>query len=71
MKDFRGVEIQVGDTVVYPGRQGSSMWMSQALVKEVKENTLIVEVEQRKWDGVVVGHRTTTVYRTDRCVVVS
>lgn len=33
--DWRGVEIQVGDRVIYPGRQGSHLWMVEAEVVEV------------------------------------
>jgi hypothetical protein len=32
MKDFLGTEIQVGDTIVYAGRRGSSLWLTEALV---------------------------------------
>lgn len=37
MKDFRGNEIKVGDTVIYPGRSGSTCWMNQAVVLEIQE----------------------------------
>ncbi len=32
MQDFMGREIQVGDTVVWPSRYSSSMWMSSGKV---------------------------------------
>lgn len=32
MKDWRGVEINVGDLVVYPGRRSSRIWMTEAEV---------------------------------------
>ena len=32
MKDFLNNDINVGDTIVYPGRQGSSLWMNKAKV---------------------------------------
>jgi hypothetical protein len=32
MKDFIGNEIQVGDTIVYAGRRGSSLWLTEATV---------------------------------------
>lgn len=35
-KDFRGREIKVGDTIVYPGRQSSSLWMTEGEVTGVK-----------------------------------
>jgi len=34
-KDFLGQVIRVGDTIVYPGRQGSSMWLNKAEVLEI------------------------------------
>lgn len=32
VKDWRGTEIQVGSTVVYPSRQGSRLWMTEGEV---------------------------------------
>jgi hypothetical protein len=37
MIDFLGREIKVGDTIVYPGRRGSSMWLNRAVVKTTQE----------------------------------
>ena len=34
-KDQFGNEIKAGDIITYPGRQGSSLWMNVARVKEV------------------------------------
>lgn len=42
--DIRGVEIEVGDTVAYPGRSGSNMWLTVTTIyafgtgKEYKYN---------------------------------
>lgn len=38
MRDFLGREIQVGDMVVYPGRQSSSLWMNSAKVEGFKQD---------------------------------
>ena len=35
IKDWRGNEIQVGDTVIYPGRMSSSLWLSEATVLDI------------------------------------
>jgi hypothetical protein len=35
MMDWRGTKIEEGVTIVYPGRQSSSMWMIEAIVLEV------------------------------------
>lgn len=35
LKDFRGTPIVAGSVIVYPGRQSSSLWMTEAVVKEV------------------------------------
>lgn len=32
MKDFLGNEIKPGDTIVYAGRRGSSLWLTEATV---------------------------------------
>lgn len=36
--DIRGKEIKVGNTVVYPGRKSSSLWMNIGEVVGVDEN---------------------------------
>jgi len=33
--DYLGKEIKVGSTVVYPVRQGSSMWLNKGVVTQV------------------------------------
>ncbi|MHC4121254.1 MAG: hypothetical protein ACYSWO_27580 [Planctomycetota bacterium] len=64
-KDVRGREINEGDTVFYPVRRGSSMWLKSVVVKRVVETS----------DGVqLIGfnddHRRITLRRPERCVVV-
>jgi hypothetical protein len=36
-KDLDGRTISVGDRIAYPGRQGSSLWMTKAKVLEIYE----------------------------------
>lgn len=43
MHDFLGQPIKAGQTVVYPGRQGSRMWMNQAIVMELLDNGVRVQ----------------------------
>lgn len=43
--DWRGQEISVGDTIVYPGRASSSLWMNEATVLEIN----VVEDERWNW----------------------
>lgn len=62
MKDFLGQDINSGDTVVYPGRQGSNMWMNSATVLDLLDNSIRV---QRTKDGAV-----RVLNRLDRVVVV-
>lgn len=38
--DFFGVEIKPGDTVAYPVRQGSSMWLNRMQVLQVEPGRL-------------------------------
>jgi hypothetical protein len=33
IKDCRGVTINAGDTIVYPGRRGSNLWLSSGVVQ--------------------------------------
>lgn len=35
-KDIRGIEIEVGDIIVYPGRGGSSLWMNKGVVTDIE-----------------------------------
>ena len=62
MRDFLGQFISVGDTIVYPNRQGSNLWMVKALVTEVREDSLRVERD----DGTVKP-----LTRIDRVTVVT
>lgn len=39
MKDFIGREIKQGSYIVYPGRQGSSLWMNLGHVVDVTVRT--------------------------------
>ena len=49
MKDFLGQEINVNNTIVYPGRQGSKLWVNRAVVLEV--NALTNSVKIQRTDG--------------------
>lgn len=62
MKDFLGQDINVGDTIVYPNRQGSNLWMNQAQVTEVRVTGLRVQLP----DGQIKP-----LQRVDRVVVVT
>lgn len=47
--DFAGNEIKAGQTVVYPVRRGSQMWLSEITVNKVEaENILGVNKEGRR-----------------------
>jgi hypothetical protein len=64
-KDVRGREIEIHDTVFYPVRRKSSMWLKSITV------TRIVETR----DGVLVigtneSGRRITLRRPERCVIV-
>lgn len=77
--DFLGKTINVGDTIVYPGRQGSSLWLNKGIVRQVVDTEgnggpyLGLQVERiaqpgRPWekDGTMV-----TITALERVVVVS
>lgn len=36
IKDWRGNEIKIGSKIVWPGRSGSSMWMTEGEVVDIK-----------------------------------
>ena len=55
-KDYLDREINIGDTVAYPTRLGSDMWLSEGIVTDFRydphnEWTLILRV-----DAMVKGH---------------
>lgn len=61
--DYLGQVIETGDLIVYPGRHGSQLWISKAVVLDVNEDaSLTVETES--------GIRKKIV-RTDRVVRVA
>ncbi len=61
MRDFMGREIKAGDTVVYPVRRGSSMWLN-------KLNVTMVEAASLK--GFSPEGRLTTIKNLKNVVVV-
>ena len=64
MKDFLDREIAAGDTIVYPNRQGSNLWMVKAEVLTVNDESNRLSV--RRTDGTVK-----TISRVDRVTVVT
>lgn len=78
MRDLLGREIRVGDTVVYPGRYGSHLWVSIAKVigfgeradtwSDRKKPILKVQIKNSsdEWEQ----RRETFVERIDRVVVI-
>lgn len=62
MKDFLNQEITSGDLIVYPGRQGSALWMNRAIVLGFTPKG---GIRVKLSDGT-----TKTITRIDRVVVV-
>lgn len=57
-RDFFGAELRVGDEIVYPGRQGSSMWLNNAKIVGLKtkksiwdKNAEYLVLECVRWDN--------------------
>ena len=63
MRDFLNQTVDVGDTIVYPGRRGSSLWMNRAKIIDIRANSIRV---QRVNDNAIK-----TIKRVDRVVVVT
>jgi hypothetical protein len=57
MKDVFGVSVDIGDMIVYPGRQGANVWLNKAKVLDVGPSYLQVEVERANWNGTVIKKR--------------
>jgi len=47
--DFLGRAIQAGDTVVYPVRRGSAMWLNKLLVTQVTGDSLSGQNSNGRW----------------------
>jgi hypothetical protein len=83
--DFLGVSVQVGDTIVYPNRQGSSMWLRKGTVRKLEatrdaynRRTVVatLEVPRHDWNWEThrreeIGTKTVPFSSFSRCVVVS
>lgn len=63
MLDFLGQNILIGDSIVYPNRQKSDLWMNLATVTDVRLDLITV---RRDKDGAVKRLK-----RIDRVVVVT
>jgi hypothetical protein len=68
--DFLGREIRVGDTVVYPCRSGSTMWLTNGEVIDFADGVIgepfRVAVRAKTESGV----KRTGMVPVDRCIVV-
>jgi hypothetical protein len=64
-RDFLGREIKEGDTLVYPVRRGSSMWLKRITVTRVAERDGGTQVLGTNDDG-----RRITLMKPNRSVVV-
>jgi hypothetical protein len=45
VKDWRGITIKVGSTVVYPSRQGSNLWMNEGEVIKIENEYRIAVIK--------------------------
>ena len=73
MTDFRGTEINIGDTIVYPGRSGSSLWMNEGVVIDFEEYQPYYSFEQTITTLKVKRvdtKKVVTVYCTERTCVI-
>jgi len=76
--DYFGNQIEVGDTIVYPGRQGSSLWMNHMVVTKVtglpdsfRPDRLHLRVTGKSRQGVDGPERTSTLTEVDRVVIIA
>ena len=70
--DFLGNAVKVGDKIVYPGRQGSHMWLNEGVVTKLNETKLTLKnghTIHRVDRVVVVGHETPPYYKCKVCTL--
>jgi hypothetical protein len=65
--DCRGVAIEPGMTVVYPGRRGSSLWLSAGIVQPPKFGAIQKSINVRRVDT----GRMVEIFNTQRVAVVA
>ncbi len=63
--DFLGKAIKAGDTICYPVRRGSSMWLKKLVVQAVRDTPRGPCVS-----GTNDAGRSIVIYNLDNCVVV-
>ena len=64
--DYLGNEIKATDTIVYPVRRGSAMWMKTLVVDAVRDTPNGVRVSGRNASG-----NTVSLQNVQNCVVVT
>ena len=85
MFDMLGNKIKHGDVITYPVRHGSDMRMNFAIVKEIVKNNdnesklkifvykedfdYYIDGQQRYIHEVIPTFKQSTLYRTDRCII--
>lgn len=77
-KDWRGRQIMVGSTVVYPGRSGSSLWMNEGVIEELSfsmsgdiKDVKVRKLRERRYGRTYpASGRVTSIVRADRLTVV-
>lgn len=68
MTDMRGIQIKVGDPIVYPGRRGSAMWLNTGTVEAIIEGETSWCGRPRKPGSLKVRRMPLDKYETARIV---
>jgi len=72
MKDFLGKEFKVGQTIVYPVRYSSSMYMHKAVITAIGDHSLAAIYHRKPWrEEEFIPSRKVTIYRLDRVTIVA
>lgn len=66
INDCRGIQIREGDTVVYPGRRGSSLWLNTGVAIAPRFGEHQKSLNVRKPNGKIVE-----IFETSRVAVVA
>lgn len=71
-KDYFNNEIKVGDLVLYPNRQGSSLWMNHGTVLALGHTddkpSIMVKKVTTNYRGEFMGHREVTIQCLNRVI---
>jgi len=70
-KDSLDREIELGDVITYPSRQGSGMWVNFGRVVEIKEDYLVLKSACKWVTKLHKNEKVSRLYRVERATILN